>query len=199
MRYIFNNLNGRSVGAWSAIAPSSCPLSSIMRKGRLTGRVLFMSESRKIAAVLSLAMAVLILGGFGSNTSRSSTGDTSGGVGLTRYLGVLKSGSPQEKAEAAYLLGQQRSFSATAISYLVEMLGDKTAIDPSRYREVPRDYHSSLGEEAAVTLVHIGRPAIAPLIHVLKTSPLAEARKNAAWALGALHETGATVDGAHSS
>jgi len=50
----------------------------------------------------------------------------------------------------------------------------------------------TLGEEVAAALVNIGHPAIEPLIHVLKTSPQAEARKNAAWALGALHDTGAT-------
>lgn len=159
-----------------------------------------MSEMKKIAAVLSLAMAMLIFSGFGANGTKSSTGDASGGGnGITRYLGALKSGSAQQKAEAAYWLGQERSLSGAAVSYLVDLLGDKTTIDPSRYREVPKDYRPSLGEEAAVTLVHIGRPAIAPLIRVLKTSPQVEARKNAAWALGALHETGATGDGSHPS
>ncbi|HZI56812.1 MAG TPA: hypothetical protein VFF39_08555, partial [Verrucomicrobiae bacterium] len=50
----------------------------------------------------------------------------------------------------------------------------------------------TLGEEVAAALVNIGHPSIEPLIKVLKTSPQAEARKNAAWALGALHDTGAT-------
>jgi HEAT repeat protein len=40
--------------------------------------------------------------------------------------------------------------------------------------------------------VNIGHPSIEPLIRVLKTSPMPEARKNAAWALGALHDSGAT-------
>jgi HEAT repeat protein len=50
----------------------------------------------------------------------------------------------------------------------------------------------TVGEEAAAALVNIGHSAIEPLIRVLKTSPEPEARKNAAWALGALHDTGAT-------
>jgi len=65
-------------------------------------------------------------------------------------------------------------------------------INPSQYRSSRILQKLTVGEEAAAALVNIGHSAIDPLIRVLKTSPDPEARKNAAWALGALHDTGAT-------
>jgi len=46
----------------------------------------------------------------------------------------------------------------------------------------------TVGEEAALALVKIGRPATDALINVLTSSPEPHARKNAAWALGAIRE-----------
>ena len=74
---------------------------------------------------------------------------------------------------------------------LLDLLGDTTEVNASAYRHTARERRPTLGEEVAVALVHIGRPAVEPLIQVLKTSSSAQARKNAAWALGALHDTGA--------
>lgn len=111
--------------------------------------------------------------------------------GLGRYIALLKSGSAQQKAEAAYKIGQQHASAAEAVKPLVDLLGDTTTVDPTAYRRTTREHRPTLGEEVAVALVHIGSPAVEPLIQVLKTSPSAEARKNAAWALGALHDTGA--------
>lgn len=79
------------------------------------------------------------------------------------------------------------------VNTLAGLLGDKTEIDASRYRQAVKEQKPTLGEEVAAALVQIGRPSIPQLIHVLKTSPLVEARKNAAWALGALHEATATA------
>jgi HEAT repeat protein len=106
---------------------------------------------------------------------------------------LLKSGKPQQKAAAAYWLGQQRSAAAVAIDPLLDLLGDATNVDAKQYRQRPLD-KMTLGEEVAAALVNIGHPSIEPLIRILKSSPQAEARKNAAWALGALHDTGATSD-----
>jgi HEAT repeat protein len=105
---------------------------------------------------------------------------------------MLRSGKPQERAAAAYWLGQQRSAAADAVDPLVELLGDATRINPAQYRASRALQKLTLGEEAAAALVNIGHPSIEPLIRVLKTSPVPEARKNAAWALGALHDSGAT-------
>jgi HEAT repeat protein len=78
------------------------------------------------------------------------------------------------------------------VAPLSSPLGDATQVNPTLYRTSRALQKLTLGEEAAAALVNIGHPSIEPLIHVLKTSPMPEARKNAAWALGALHDTGAT-------
>jgi HEAT repeat protein len=149
-----------------------------------------MRELRKAGFALCVGMALFVLTGFGP---RRSTTSSSGGEGdaVARHIAMLKAGKPQQKAAAAYWLGQQRSAAAGAVDPLLELLGDSTAIDARQYRQRPLE-KLTLGEEVAAALVNIGHPSIEPLIRVLKTSPQAEARKNAAWALGALHDTGAT-------
>ena len=147
-----------------------------------------MSELRKAGFSLCLGMVLLLLTGFGP---RRSSGPTHGGDDVSRHIALLRSGKPQEKAAAAYWLGQQRAAAALAVDPLVELLGDPTEVDPTQYRQRRLD-KMTLGEEVAAALVNIGHPSIEPLIKVLKTSPQSEARKNAAWALGALHDTGAT-------
>ena len=146
-----------------------------------------MRELRKAGVSLCLGLVLFLLTGFGSKRTPSPQDE------VTRHIAVLKSGNPQQKAEAAYWLGQQRAAAATAVDPLVELLGDATEIDPAKYRQHRLD-KMTLGEEVAAALVNIGHPSIEPLIKVLKTSPQSEARKNAAWALGALHDTGATTN-----
>lgn len=151
-----------------------------------------MRELRKAGFALCVGMLLLVLTGFGprrSTTSASASGGDSDAV--SRHIMLLKSGKPQQKAAAAYWLGQQRAAAAGAIDPLLDLLGDATAVDAKQYRQRPLD-RMTLGEEVAAALVNIGHPSIEPLIRVLKSSPQAEARKNAAWALGALHDTGAT-------
>lgn len=108
------------------------------------------------------------------------------------HIALLKSGAPQQRAAAAYWLGQQHSAAAQAVDTLVNLLGSAREINPSQYRSHRILQKLTLGEEAAAALVNIGHPAIEPLIRVLRSSPLPVARKNAAWALGALHDAGAT-------
>jgi hypothetical protein len=149
-----------------------------------------MRELRKPALALCVGFALMILTGFGSK--RSTTLNNGGGTdAVTLHIAMLKSGKPQQKAAAAYWLGQQRSAAAGAVDPLLEYLGDSTEVDARQYRQRPLE-KMTLGEEVAAALVNIGHPSIEPLIRVLKTSPQPEARKNAAWALGALHDTGAT-------
>ncbi|MBZ5504619.1 MAG: hypothetical protein LAO78_03930 [Acidobacteriia bacterium] len=149
-----------------------------------------MRELRKAGSALFVGMVLIVLTGFGPRRSANSP---SGGESdaVARHIAMLKSGKPQQKAAAAYWLGQQRSAAAGAVDPLLELLGDATTIDAKQYRQRPLE-KMTLGEEVAAALVNIGHPSIEPLIKVLKTSPQAEARKNAAWALGALHDTGAT-------
>lgn len=153
-----------------------------------------MRKMEKWLAVLTIVFGFFVLTGFGS---RRTDAPPSGNItGVYRYVAVLKSGSAQQKAAAAYWLGRQRAAVAEAITSLAAVLGDTTEIDPSQYRPAAKDQKATLGEEAAVALVQIGRPAIDPLIRVLKTSPSPAARRNAAWALGAIHDTSVTSDSA---
>ena len=151
-----------------------------------------MREMRKAALILSLAVGLAGLTGF-SATHPPTIETKQIGEAITRHIALLRAGKAQEKAAAAYWLGQQHSAASVAVNPLVELLGDVNEINPARYRSSRVLQKLTVGQEAAAALVNIGHLAIVPLIHVLKTSPDAEARKNAAWALGALHDTGATT------
>lgn len=153
-----------------------------------------MRRLRVTALALGLGLAFLVLSGYGSKLVAGAAASSSRGDAIASHIALLKSSNPQERAAAAYWLGQQHSAAAKAVSPLLELLGDATEINPSRYRASRILQKLTLGEEAAAALVNIGHPSIEPLIHVLKNSPLPEARKNAAWALGALHDTGATSE-----
>jgi hypothetical protein len=144
---------------------------------------------------LSLTVATFAFSGYGSERASAAPRATAKGHAdsIANHIAMLKSGGPQQQAAAAYWLGQQHSAAAEAVDPLVELLGNATEVNPSRYRANRIIQKLTLGEEAAAALVNIGHPSIAPLIHVLKSSPAPVARKNAAWALGALHETGATT------
>jgi hypothetical protein len=149
-----------------------------------------MRELRKAAFLVGIGMVLFLLTGFGPKNRTVSPGGSESDA-MAQHIAMLKSGKPQQKAAAAYWLGQQRSAAAGAVDRLLEFLGDATEVDAKQYRQHPLE-KMTLGEEVAAALVNIGHPSVEPLIRVLKTSPQAEARKNAAWALGALHDTGAT-------
>jgi HEAT repeat protein len=150
-----------------------------------------MYKMKKALVVLSLAAVQVTLTGFGSTGSTPSAQAT--GEAISRHIAMLRIGKAQQKAAAAYWLGQQHSAAAVAVDPLVELLGDVSEINPAQYRSSRALQKLTVGEEAAAALVKIGHSAIDPLIRVLKNSPDPEARKNAAWALGALHDTGATT------
>ena len=150
-----------------------------------------MREIIRAALILSLAVGLLVFTGFSSAHSVAVAKPVA--EAIASHIALLKTGRAQQKAAAAYWLGQQHSAAAAAVNPLVELLGDPSQVQPSQYRSKSVLQKLTLGEEVAAALVNIGHPAIEPLIHVLKTSPDAEARKNAAWALGALHDSGATM------
>ncbi len=149
-----------------------------------------MQELKKAGVSFGLGLALLVLTGFGSK-ERTAPASGNPPPEVFRHIALLRTGKAQRKAAAAYWLGQQRGVAASAVQALAGLLGDTTEVDPSQYRQVKAEPKSTLGIEAAAALVNIGHPSIEPLIRVLKTSPQPEARKNAAWALGALHEAGA--------
>src|SRR5689334_5295088 len=151
-----------------------------------------MNELRRSRLGLLLGMGLLVLNAFaawnGASPDRSQKKDP-----ISSHINILKTGKAQDKAAAAYWLGQQHTAAAPAVDPLVELLGDTSEVNPVKYRTSPIPVKMTVGEEAAAALVNIGHPSIEALIRALKTSPLAEARKNAAWALGALHDIGATA------
>jgi len=150
-----------------------------------------MRDTRKRALALSVILALFVFTGIRAERL-AKTSDAMRGDAIANHIAMLRAGTPQQKAAAAYWLGQQHAAAAAAVDPLVELLGDATLINPSQYRTSRALLKLTLGEESAAALVNIGHPAIEPLIRVLKTSPMPEARKNAAWALGALHDSGAT-------
>ncbi|SRR5579859_7165296 len=152
-----------------------------------------MKNAKKTAMVIVLGLVSLVSTSFGSNKTQP-TPKVDSQDGTTQRVSVIKSGSAQQKAAAAFWLSRQHSLDATVIDSLTGLLGDKTLVDSSQYRYIVEERKPTLGEEVALALVRIGPASIQPLIRVLKTSPQPEARKNAAWALGALHENGAAAD-----
>lgn len=102
----------------------------------------------------------------------------------------LDSPTPQERAQAACAAG--RSGDLEAIPMLIAMLSDDSRTESMRCWETGRwgpaldtFKHPSPGEEAALALASMGRPAFAPLVNQLDNSN-PTARRNAAWAIGEL-------------
>ena len=76
-----------------------------------------MREVKKAGFALCVGIFLFILTGFGPKrgTTVSGGGDTEA---FARHVALLRSGKPQQKAAAAYWLGQQRSAAAGAVDSL---------------------------------------------------------------------------------
>ena len=108
---------------------------------------------------------------------------------INSHIAQLRSKEAQQRAAAAYWLGSRGTAAERAIPALVDLLGDATPVEVSKYRK-PDTLDArklTLGEEVAAALVNIGKSSTDALIKTLITSPEPHARENAAWALGALH------------
>ena len=108
---------------------------------------------------------------------------------INRHIAQLRSKEAQQRAAAAYWLGNRGTAAERAIPALVDLLGDDTPVEVAKYRK-PDTLDArrlTLGEEVASALVNIGKSSTDALIKTLITSPEPRARENAAWALGALH------------
>jgi HEAT repeat protein/beta-lactamase regulating signal transducer with metallopeptidase domain len=108
----------------------------------------------------------------------------------TRSDKLLNSPSPQERAQAACDVGRRHA--VEAIPMLVSMLGDDSRTEPLRCWDSGRwnpaletFKQPSPGEEAAIALASMGKPAFEPLTNEL-TNANASVRRNAAWAIGEL-------------
>lgn len=123
------------------------------------------------------AVAVLLLAG---SAQRDATAAAAG----------LASADPAARTRAACELRELGSGAAPALPRLLAMLDDGSPVDAAvcaerTWRHGWSQDATSPGEQAASALVAIGTPAYEPLTRAL-AGPAWIARKNAAWALGAL-------------
>ena len=102
----------------------------------------------------------------------------------------IKSSNPQERAEGACAAARKRDLEA--IPQLIAMLSDDsktellTCWNGSSWGPALETFkHASPGEQAALALASMGRPAFLPLANQLD-NPNASVRRNAAWAIGEL-------------
>src|SRR5438874_5765445 len=77
-----------------------------------------MNRAKKTAMTMTLAVLVLTSTGFGSNKTRPAAKIESPD-GTTQRVNLIKSGSAQQKAAAAFWLSQQNSLNVTVINSLV--------------------------------------------------------------------------------
>jgi HEAT repeat protein len=94
------------------------------------------------------------------------------------------------RARAACELKEHGDGAADAVDGLVRLLGDATLVEPTVCKERwadSRERQTTPGHLAAAALVAIGSRTVPELIGVLR-QPLWVARRNAAWALGALDD-----------
>lgn len=106
---------------------------------------------------------------------------------LTTDLGAAE---PAARTRAACELRELGSQAAPAIPALVKLLADGAPVAPSVCKLQwwrGNEQLTSPGEQAASALVAIGTRAVEPILGALK-SPAWIARRNAAWALGALDD-----------
>jgi HEAT repeat protein len=111
---------------------------------------------------------------------------------------MLRSPDPVVRVSVACARNVFNASAAPAIPALVELLEDAEPVAPEVCREDHRPWWGdeqpiTPGEAAARALVHIGSASLDPLIKTLASST-AVARRNAAWALGAIDDANA-VDG----
>ena len=105
-------------------------------------------------------------------------------------VGGLTSDDAVVRARAACELKEHGDSAADAIDGLVRLMGDATLVEPSVCRERWSDSaerQTTPGHLAAAALVAVGSRTVPALIDVLR-EPVWVARRNAAWALGALDD-----------
>lgn len=111
---------------------------------------------------------------------------------LSTVIEMLRSPDPVVRVGVACARNVFNASAAAAIPALVELLEDAEPVAPEVCREDHRRWWGeeqpiTPGEAAARALVHIGSASVEPLVKTL-ASPAAVARRNAAWALGALDD-----------
>jgi HEAT repeat protein len=149
--------------------------------------------SRTSALVVGIAIAVFqpplpsLLQAVGTAAAGSGRGQQT----VQEVSGLLRASDPAVRARAACDLREHADRAGAAIDALIAMLPDAAPLDRSVcgqnwWRWNPEN-RTTPGEQAASVLVAIGGRAFEPLIKTLR-HPAWFARRNAAWALGALDD-----------
>jgi HEAT repeat protein len=144
------------------------------------------------------ALAAVCLGGVSgmlraqqSAARRGTTGTRAQGGEARARVEALRSPDALKRAAAAYELSRRPAEARAAVEALIGLLGDAALVDPNLYRKNERWWDDSkdftVGKEAARALTAVGSEAVEPLVAAL-TRTAAEARRNAAWALGAISD-----------
>jgi HEAT repeat protein len=113
--------------------------------------------------------------------------------GVRELVGLLRASDPVSRARAACDLRELGDRAADAIEPLVALMDDATPISED-VCENNRNWGGRDGElttpgkQAAAALVAIGSRSFTPVLNALRSSVWV-ARRNAAWALGALRDT----------
>ena len=111
--------------------------------------------------------------------------------GVKDAAAALAAGDPISRARAACALKKEGDLAADAVRPLVQLLADASPVERSvceQHWGQHRDPLTTPGELAAAALVSIGSRAFDPVLSALKDQRWV-ARRNAAWALGALSDS----------
>jgi HEAT repeat protein len=109
---------------------------------------------------------------------------------IKELIAALAASDPAVRAQAACDLKDEGEAAVQAVEPLVRLLSDGAPVEQTICRERwwrNGDLLTTPGQEAAAALVSVGTRAVDPLLKAL-TQPQWIARRNAAWALGALDD-----------
>jgi HEAT repeat protein/Zn-dependent protease with chaperone function len=157
----------------------------IRRPSMKTSRVLVAAAWVALGAAGAAAAAIAVR----PNLSMDNPGAGFSRTGRAEARPHTSFSSPNAEARAAAACEAGRARDEAAIPQLLAMLGDDTPVAEVRCYEgrwspaLQSFEHPSPGEQAALALASISRPAVDPLVRALDDrSPVV--RRNAAWAIG---------------
>lgn len=160
----------------------------------MTPTEIFMRTFLKVSAILLGAIGASFVASVSwSPAQEVSVAVTAQKLTSEALIANLGAADPSVRAKAACDLRKQADEAVPALGALVALLEDGAPVDGEvcrrRWgRRVGGDgIVTTPGQEAAATLVAIGQRAVQPLLAALDRSSWV-ARRNAAWALGALDE-----------
>jgi HEAT repeat protein len=136
---------------------------------------------------LCAALAVLSLGAAGAHAQRSHEQP-----GVRELMADLSANDPAARTKAACGLRDLGDRAADALAPLTKLLADGSPVDARvcgrRWWRGGSDDLTTPGEQAASALASLGSPAMPSLLGALKHDAWI-ARRNAAWALGAIDDS----------